>query len=1670
MRKYFFRYVSFFLSVILMLESVNFAAFATTNDDETTVATFSPEVFEDSTFNLVNANVQVGDIYGDENTYISEVPISTPEWYAQANGESENIANSVARADQMVLLVQKWLNQEYGDVAGFGSVAEDGYTGWDTIYGLLRALQHELGITSLANSFGPSTSSLYSQNLLRRQDGVTDRKFAILQGALWCKGYNPGYYLYQQADGTVVFEEVFNESVEQAIIQLKKDAGFINPDGIVTLNVMKALMSMDSFKLLGSYGGDSTVRTMQQKLNRKYEAYIGLIPCDGVYGRDTNQALIYALQAEEGLPTSVANGNFGVTTQLCCPTIPYAKNSTAARRYPGTSSGSYYTNSQISAVTELLQFALYVNGASNIDIDGIWGSQTQQAIKDFQQRLAISVTGKADKATWMSLFLSSGDTSRSALACDCATILTQAKAQTLYNNGYRYVGRYLTGTYNGGISKAITKEEAEIIFDSGLRFFPIFQSSANYASYFTPAQGASDAEKAIAAASALGLPKDTTIYFAVDFDALDYQVTSLIIPYFKEVHEVMSNSIYRTGIYGTRNTCSRVSALGYAYSSFVGDMSTGFSGNLGYAMPDNWAFDQFKTISLGSGAGYIEIDKDGFSGRDHGVSYLDETITTNTSMDGDINFGSTDSATLEGPTINILGQEVSLFEFKMAFDNFDLDSKLKYDPEKGIYKIAYGLQSKADSTLKTKEYAELKEMIRCLGGKTTTATWNNYQKMRAKLKRVNLDFGFKFDGYLGGYAEINAHTGEVIESSIIITAETSTSLKWPVSVIFLKLELVGKFETKLSLVLTEIGQIDANGHIKFTPIIKGGIEAGTKGFNAFGGVSGSLECQLNLPMKSFAEAFSAEFTASVFLEVNILSFSDTFQKELYKTKLFPKDEQPQLLDISPSDVNLALITPQPSSPSTSRSTNTTTIRENMQIYCQPQIESLGNGNMIMLYIDDSAERSAENRTILMYSIYNGSEWSSPLPVMDDNTGDFAPQVVSDGNGGAHIIWQNMSSVLGDDIDVNDMAETIEIYYTHWNGTGFENTTAITHNNATYEYMHKIVESEGNLAIIWIENTENVNSSANNTSSIYRRQFVNDTWQNTELIASGYSVISDVSSGYINGVNVVAFSAGTDTSTSGTENLEIYYYDGVLLNQVTNDDIADSSVCILNDALIWTGGNAITRVPCNNLSAKTTLLDSSNNKISSLRTIETASSSAILWTQSDNCTLSFYGMTIDSNGEFSNIKPLHVDSGYINGWDACMLPSGQIEFLYCLVAEEGNSESGKPYGRIDLIQNTANDFVDISVNSIVTYEGEILPGETLDVTATVTNNGSLPVSELNVRVLDENSSVVTTTAVETAIPAGECAEVTVSVPLPQTISKTTYEVEVLPVGNNDISMEDNTAVFTFGYGDISIENIDEIRVENGRKLNVTVKNCGFETIDTASLRFLKGGYSGSLISQNDFTEISPSETVVFSFTVAEDEINSTASGKPSIYYISAETSYEDSNYSNNSREIYIYPDYSVNLASGVGGSVFGTGVYAKDDLVTVCATPNAGYIFDGWYENGNLLHSISEEYTFTVDENRDLEAKFKPNDLNLSNIEVFGTLEVESTITFTATTTGGVHPVQWTYSIYTNENDETVNIATSTSSLDFFEWTSSVNGTYYITVTATDSTGYTVSRTTQFTIA
>ena len=225
---------------------------------------------------------------------------------------------------------------------------------------------------------------------------------------------------------------------------------------------------------------------------------------------------------------------------------------------------------------------------------------------------------------------SKGDTTRPALACDTSYQLNSTTANALYQNGFRYVGRYLSGTVGSGANerpKNLTRNELSAIFSAGLRVFAIFQEGAVTPTKFTQAKGQSDGVKAIATAISLGIPSGEIIYFAIDYDMTDDDITNYAIPYFNGIRTAFSmySTKYRYGVYGARNLCTRVSDSAGSISSFVSDMSTGFSGNLGYKIPDDWAFDQFHEIpSYNAGGQVIALDKVGYSGRYNGFNSIND--------------------------------------------------------------------------------------------------------------------------------------------------------------------------------------------------------------------------------------------------------------------------------------------------------------------------------------------------------------------------------------------------------------------------------------------------------------------------------------------------------------------------------------------------------------------------------------------------------------------------------------------------------------------------------------------------------------------------------------------------------------------------------------------------------------------------------------------------------------------------------------------------------------------------------------------------------------------------------------------------------------------------------------------------------------------------------------
>ena len=60
---------------------------------------------------------------------------------------------------------------------------------------------------------------------------------------------------------------------------------------------------------------------LAQFLNANYGIKKGIIPTDGVFSRDVNKLLIFALQMEIGIPFNEGTYNFGPKTMSMCPDV-----------------------------------------------------------------------------------------------------------------------------------------------------------------------------------------------------------------------------------------------------------------------------------------------------------------------------------------------------------------------------------------------------------------------------------------------------------------------------------------------------------------------------------------------------------------------------------------------------------------------------------------------------------------------------------------------------------------------------------------------------------------------------------------------------------------------------------------------------------------------------------------------------------------------------------------------------------------------------------------------------------------------------------------------------------------------------------------------------------------------------------------------------------------------------------------------------------------------------------------------------------------------------------------------------------------------------------------------------------------------------------------------------
>ncbi|WP_234440869.1 DUF6192 family protein, partial [Streptomyces rimosus] len=258
--------------------------------------------------------------------------------------------------------------------------------------------------------------------------------------------------------------------------------------------------------------------------------------------------------------------------------------------------------------------------AGRTSFKSTFDSKTREFVEIFQEFSQLYGKGDASYGvgeydTWSQLLVSMGNADRAASGSDTRFEITPARGRWLYDNGYRLVGRYLYDPPGSTLDKEIKPGKLQKIFDAKLRVFPIYQDNARRLADFTYPQGCQHALNAHDLATKYGFNRGTTIYFAVDYDAQQGEMESYpegIVPYFNGVVAGLASrgKKYFHGVYGSRNVCINVTAKTGARFSFVSGMSWGFSGNLGYPLPANWAINQIKEFKVTNGSDAFDLDRD----------------------------------------------------------------------------------------------------------------------------------------------------------------------------------------------------------------------------------------------------------------------------------------------------------------------------------------------------------------------------------------------------------------------------------------------------------------------------------------------------------------------------------------------------------------------------------------------------------------------------------------------------------------------------------------------------------------------------------------------------------------------------------------------------------------------------------------------------------------------------------------------------------------------------------------------------------------------------------------------------------------------------------------------------------------------------------------------------
>ena len=875
---------------------------------------------------------------------------------------------------------------------------------------------------------------------------------------------------------------------------------------------------------------------------------------------------------------------------------------------------------------------------------------------------------------------------------------------------------------------------------------------------------------------------------------------------------------------------------------------------------------------------------------------------------GGVNIGGTDigfrlpsagDIECSGPETVIRGKSSPAFKIKFGLSlPPNLTPQVKVDPDKQTVEIIYGFDTSSN-------FDETRDKIKNLLAKAKNGqlTMKDVSFVPAESGKLVDEGSFRMFGYikLNYYYKDGEMKYTPIDGGLGLAFESNT--KYPKipfwAICYFQVSVKAEAEGKLVLGYNEDNNsvVVTGGSIEPELSISGKIGASLLSglLKAEGGITAKGKATFDFPWSSWKDSFSAAASIELFVKVKAVLFEAKHSWKFPDWEIYPRSKDDltinlddylcsEAMQLIPRDYNHGNC-------GIAEAGNDSFTLNNVFPYGEPQLVQLSDGRMLMVWVHDDGSRSDENRTALYYSIYNGDSWSEPRIVRDDGTGDFSPRLASDGSN-VYLVWQNCTQIYESGVTLETMLETTELCFSRFTTSGTFTAPTVIDDAGRYQSEIDIAANNGEVTVVWKENSANDLWGDEGTYSIFRKKYSDYEWGTTTACVSGKPIIYDVKVGYVNDAATIAYLLDLDGDAGTTDDIEVYKYVGSSTTRVTNNSVCDDRIQFCSGTLYWFSNGELRNT------AGTLGLTSEEE----VRLIADANGSivAVFKYAIDGFNTELYAARYNSESqEWTTAAPITAYKAAVRSFCPVVGSDGTISVaMNTSELLEIHNDDDDPYGDTALRVVIGSTLTDLMLTDGIFYNMEdVTPGESILLSTSVYNNSGSAVEGLVAKLYNAEGELVSETAIEDSIASGEEKEVMFSYTIPAELTKHELTVSVLPANVTDDDLSNNSASVTFGYADITVidENITEN--ESGGIFTATVTNAGYDTAEnvTANLMSADGIDLGTI----EIGTLAVGESCSISFDIPPECMASADESDYKTFTVTASTSSQESCAYNNS---------------------------------------------------------------------------------------------------------------------------------------------------------------------------